>query len=160
MTTGDLFLRTGVLAALAGMGLGIAMGASGDHSLRSVHAHINLVGWASLFLAGLYYKAVPAADGRLARWHYAVAVPGFLLLIAGITGIHLGRPAFEALAIAGSFGVLTGMILFAWIVFRTHDAPVREAVQPEPATPSTMEAGQGGRIARRYAEAVVRSAAL
>ena len=36
-----------------GIGLGVYMGASGDHSLFPVHAHINLLGWVSMALIGL-----------------------------------------------------------------------------------------------------------
>ena len=36
MKASSLFLRTAVLAALAGMGLGIGMGISEDHSLHSL----------------------------------------------------------------------------------------------------------------------------
>ncbi len=42
------FLVTGSLFLIVGIGLGIQMGASGDHSLMPVHAHINLLGFAVL----------------------------------------------------------------------------------------------------------------
>jgi hypothetical protein len=47
---------TGAVAALIGMGLGIAMGISQDFSLTPVHAHLNLLGWVSMLLYGLYYR--------------------------------------------------------------------------------------------------------
>ena len=41
-----------------------------------VHAHANLVGWASLALFGLTYRAYPALkDGRLARIHELLPEP-------------------------------------------------------------------------------------
>ena len=33
--------------------LGIVMGASGDHTLMPVHAHLNLLGWVTMALFGL-----------------------------------------------------------------------------------------------------------
>lgn len=55
------FLRLGVLSALVGMTLGVWMGANQDFVLRPVHAHINLLGFASMMLFGLFYRAFPAA---------------------------------------------------------------------------------------------------
>jgi hypothetical protein len=59
------FFGAAVIYALAGMALGIVMGASGDHSLAPLPAHINLLGWASLALFGvsvlLVGRASPAA---------------------------------------------------------------------------------------------------
>ena len=133
MKASSLFLRTGVLAALAGMGLGITMGITEDHTLQSLHAHINLVGWASMFLFGLYYRATPAADGRLALWHYCIAAPAFIVFMVGICGIFLGHMAFVPLAIVGSLLTILSMAMFAWIVFattapaRTGEARVRPA---------------------------------
>lgn len=136
MQTSSLFLRTGVLAAIAGMGLGIAMGAMGDHSLRSVHAHINLVGWASMFLFGLYYRVTPDAEGRVARVQYGFALIGFLLMVGALFGIYLVDPAtFEPFAIAGSFLTIASMALFVWNVFATtrsasKDVTPMKALQP------------------------------
>ncbi len=139
MQTGSLFLRTGVLAAVAGMGLGIAMGIIQDHTLHSVHAHINLVGWASMFLFGLYYRLTPAAEGRVARIHYAFALIGFLFMIGGLLGLYLVDPStFEPFVIAGSLFTFASMALFVWNVFATTGAraeqPTRaHAVQVSPA---------------------------
>lgn len=120
MKASSLFLRTGVVAALCGMGLGIGMGIAHDHTLHSLHAHINLVGWASMFLFGLYYRATPAADGRLARAHYFVAAPAFVVFMVGLAGIFLGHEGtFAPLAIAGSLLTFLSMALFAWNVFAT-----------------------------------------
>jgi hypothetical protein len=129
MKASSLFLRTAVLAAVAGMGLGIGMGITHDHSLHSLHAHINLVGWASMFLFGLYYRATPAADGRLALWHYYVAAPAFLVFMTGLAGIFLGHPeSFAPFAIVGALLTFVSMALFAFNVFATTGvAPARES---------------------------------
>jgi hypothetical protein len=132
MKASSLFLRTGVLCALAGMGLGIAMGIAHDHTLRSVHVHINLVGWASMFLFGLYYRINPVADGRLARVQYFIAAPAFLVFMVGLTGIFLGRPeTFAPLAIAGALLTFVSMLLFAWNVFATTGASAARRVPYE-----------------------------
>jgi hypothetical protein len=144
MLASALFLRTGVMAAVIGMGLGIGMGIAQDHTLHSVHAHINLVGWASMFLFGIYYRITPAADGRLAQIHYLLSIAGFILLTAGLTGIFLGHPdPFTPLAVAGSLLTFASMTIFVWNVFSTTGSsrvgrPVRfDALARESAVPKT-----------------------
>jgi hypothetical protein len=47
---GVLWIKAAVVYLVMGVGLGIYMGASGDHVMVPVHAHFNLLGWASLAL--------------------------------------------------------------------------------------------------------------
>ena len=54
------------------------------------HAHLNLIGWSTLGLFGIYYHLVPyAGETLLARIHFAVATGGVLLNRAG----HRDGPA-------------------------------------------------------------------
>ena len=79
-------LRVSVVIILAGMVMGMAMGMAQDFRLAPAHAHLNLLGFVALFLAGLYYQAVPqAAASRLATWHASIAVLGAVLFPIGIT---------------------------------------------------------------------------
>jgi hypothetical protein len=118
-------LRVSVTSVLIGMLLGIAMGITQDFRLAPVHAHLNLVGYVGLFLAGLYYQAVPkAAHGRLAAAHAALAVAGAVLFPLGIAAVLLGGPSYEVYAVAGALVAFAAMVLFAIVVFR-HGAPVR-----------------------------------
>jgi len=52
-----LFLATAAFCLVCGVGMGIAMGITHDFHLAPVHAHLNLLGWASLALMGLTYRA-------------------------------------------------------------------------------------------------------
>ena len=80
-----IFLLLAVVSLIAGVVIGIFMAASHDFALMPVHAHINLVGWVSLALFGLVYRAYPGlAKRKLAIVHVALAVPAALLLPAGI----------------------------------------------------------------------------
>jgi len=45
---GVLWIKAAVVYLVMGVGLGIYMGASGDHVMVPVHAHLNLLVWASL----------------------------------------------------------------------------------------------------------------
>lgn len=107
--------------ALAGMAFGIVMAASHDHTLMTVHAHLNLLGWVSMAIYGLYYHAVPAAaDTRLAKVHVGVATLGLWIMIPGIAIAVLGMT--EGPAVAGSLLTILGMLLFAARVARAQRA--------------------------------------
>ncbi|SDB69934.1 hypothetical protein [Belnapia rosea] len=61
-----LFLIAAALCLVVGTSLGIAMGIAHDFHLAPVHAHLNLVGWTTLALMGLSYRAWPQlAESRL-----------------------------------------------------------------------------------------------
>jgi len=112
-------LRVSIITILVGLALGIGMGITQDFRLMPAHAHLNLLGFVALFLAGLYYNAVPeAAATRLAKIHAWVAVIGAVLFPIGIALVLLIGPQFEATAIIGSLIVFVGMLLFAWVIFR------------------------------------------
>jgi cbb3-type cytochrome oxidase subunit 1 len=67
MKASALSFRLAVLFVIAGMAMGIGMAATQDHSIMPAHAHLNLLGWVSLFLFGIYYERRPALDtSRLA----------------------------------------------------------------------------------------------
>jgi hypothetical protein len=134
-------LRLGALFALCGMALGIAMGIRQDFTLAPAHAHINLVGFVGLFLAGLYYRLVPeAAASALAKVQASVAILAALIFPVGIGGILLsGRDPFELITVIGALLVFAGMALFAVIVFRTSGRTrAASSVRTGPASSAAM----------------------
>ena len=113
------FLRLGVLSALIGMALGVWMGANQEFTLRPVHAHINLLGFASMMLFGLFYRAVPeAARGWLPVAHFVLSVVGFLILMPVLALVLLERPVFMPLMPVSEIMLVASMLLFVLIVFR------------------------------------------
>ena len=60
----------------------------------------------------------PAANDRLAGWHFWIANIGVVGLIGALIPYLLGVTAAEPFTAGFSFVVLAGMILFAIIVFR------------------------------------------
>jgi hypothetical protein len=72
-----------------GMSLGIWMGIAQDHTLRGVHAHMNLLGWVTLGVSALVFHIFPQLSAtRLATawfWVYNLSLPvslvslGFML---------------------------------------------------------------------------------
>lgn len=112
-------IRIGVVIALVGLAVGIGMGIADDFRLAPAHAHLNLVGFVTLFLAGLYYAVVPeAAETTLAKIQGVAAVAGAVLFPTGISLVVMIGPQFVPVAIAGALIVFLGMALLAWIVFR------------------------------------------
>lgn len=123
MTLSNLFLRLAVIFAIVGIGLGAWMGGSGDHALMGVHAHINLLGWVSMFLYGLFYRVLPeAASGWAPRLHAFAAVLGFLIFMPALAVVLSGNRGLAGIAeiglMTGPLLIMIGMILFAVIVFR------------------------------------------
>lgn len=115
----DRFLQVGVLFALVGMGLGVWMGKTENFTLAPVHAHINLLGWVSMLIYGLIYRAVPrAAEGVLPAIHFWLSVLSLLAMIPTLTLYLLGHTAMAAPLGASSIAVWLSMLLFAVIVFK------------------------------------------
>ena len=113
------FFVAGILFALIGMVLGTYMGMAQDFALAPVHAHINLVGWATHFLFGLYYRAEPTnANGALPEVHFWCAVIGGILLPIGIIGAVTGNDTVDLAVIPGTIFTLLSMILFLFVVLR------------------------------------------
>ena len=118
MSVSDHFLRLGALAALVGMSLGVWMGANEDFALRPVHTHLNLLGFASMMLFGLFYRAFPAAGrGWLPMAHFVLSVLGFLILMPTLALALLGKPEFMPAMIASEIMLVGSMLLFVVIVF-------------------------------------------
>jgi hypothetical protein len=107
------FFGAAVLYALSGMALGIVMGESGDHSAAPLHAHINLLGWASLAVMGAFYGiAADRAPRRLAWANFAVSNLGNLLTLAMLALIVQGKPPILPILIPGEGLIVLGMLLF------------------------------------------------
>jgi hypothetical protein len=87
---GNRFLRLAVVYVLLGVGLGIVMAARHNYTLTPVHAHLNLLGWASMALFGLWYRSAPAAaETRLAKihfWMHNIALPIQMVTLAMVVG--------------------------------------------------------------------------
>jgi len=119
MKASALSFKTAVVFALLGMGMGIAMAMARDHAVMPAHAHLNLLGWVSLFLFGLYYRLNPALDvSRLALVQVGVWSFGTVVLTIAVAAIHMGYEAADPVAAVGSLIVLAAMLLFAVLVFR------------------------------------------
>lgn len=106
-----MLLAAGLL--VAGVCLGIYMGLSHDFALTPVHAHVNLLGWASLALFGLSYRAYPRLGaGKGATLHLLLSGSSGILMPAGLL-IALTMN-WQALVIAASISWLAASRPRAW----------------------------------------------
>jgi hypothetical protein len=127
----DFCFITGASAALVGIGLGIHMGLAQDFTLTPVHVHINLLGWVSMMLFGLYYRG--ATVNRLARMQAGMAATGFIAMTGGLWLHLIGRDAIGMpMTIAASLLVAAAMVLFLIVLLRARPAAL--AQQRDPAT--------------------------
>ena len=107
--------------AVIGVSLGVYMGIGRDHTLAPVHVHLNLIGWVSLFLFGLFYKTHPSAVCKTAVAQVSMSVAGYIAMLSGLAGFLLsGSAAFMPLAITGSLLVWAGVLLFFIIVAKAR----------------------------------------
>lgn len=113
------FLRLSVLYLIAGVSLGIFMAASHDHSMHPVHAHLNLLGWVTMALFGLFYRAWPeAAASRLAKAHFWLYVPAHFVQMVALAALFRGYTGVEPLLAAVSSMVGIAILVFAYTAWK------------------------------------------
>jgi hypothetical protein len=116
----------GAAAALVGMALGIGMGLSQDFSLTPVHAHLNLLGWVSMMLYGLYYRGLSKPVHRLAWVQVTIAIAGFAAMSGGLW-LYLSAvgKAAQPIVVIGACLTIGSMMLFIVIL-------VLDSIRPRP----------------------------
>lgn len=109
------WFRMAILYFVIAVVMGVVMGASHDHRLMSVHAHLNLLGWVTMTLMGIYYHLYPAFGcNKVARthfWLHQLALPVMMLALALRI---LGHAAAEPFIGIGSVLILLSVLLFAF----------------------------------------------
>ena len=113
---------------IAGIALGLVMGATETFALAPVHAHMNLLGWVTLAIAALVFTIWPKTETtRLARaffWIYNLSLPVMLLALALML---MGRTEFTVVTIIASVCVFVGAILFVVNLFLAIPSAARPA---------------------------------
>ena len=122
MTTNKLavfWFRAAAVYLMAGVLLGCAMGATHQFALRSVHAHINLLGWATMLGMGLLTRVFgDHFHPRLAWvqfWIYQIGLAAMLVALAAVT---LGLGSLEPLLGAASVVVAAAVALMVFNLWR------------------------------------------
>ncbi|MEK3732256.1 MULTISPECIES: cytochrome-c oxidase [Paenibacillus] len=101
-----------------GILLGMYMSINHTYNYSSIHAHVNLLGWASLGLAGVIYHLFPAAGesifGKVHFWLHNIGLP---LMMTGLFLLVHGYEAVEPVIAAGGILVTLGVLSFLYTVF-------------------------------------------
>jgi peptidoglycan/LPS O-acetylase OafA/YrhL len=119
MRASSLSFQAAVAFVIAGMVWGLQMAISNDHAAFPAHAHLNLLGWVSLFLFGIYYYLHPALDRSRAALIQVVAwIVGTAIMAVGVGLVHTGHEVGDPVAAVGSIIVLVAMLLFGWLLVR------------------------------------------
>lgn len=96
------------------------MGVTEAFQFASVHAHLNLLGWVSLAIIGLIYRAYPqSTQTGLASWHFWLHNIGLPLMQGSLFMMILtGTESYVLGAIIGSLVLGVGVLLFAVNLWR------------------------------------------
>jgi hypothetical protein len=117
------FYSAAALCALTGMIWGAVMGSTQDFTLMPAHAHLNLVGWASLALMGSFYQLSGRA-GRLGWTNFVLSTAAVAVMIPSLAVMLSGHQGLEPLVIASSGVAILGMATFVVSVLSAwRDAP-------------------------------------
>jgi cbb3-type cytochrome oxidase subunit 1 len=110
---GIRFLKIAVIYLFVGALLGGYMGATEDFILAPVHAHLALLGWASLALAGVTYHLYPAAAltplARIHFWFHNIGLPFFM---CGLGLVLNGHAAAGRVVSISAAVVIIGLAAF------------------------------------------------
>ena len=115
------FLKVAVVFLVLGIAFGLQMSIGHTRTLVSVHAHLVLMGWASMAVFGIAYRLWPRLDaGALPTLHFWLFTVGTVVAMAGVTMLETGStPLGEPLAAVGSIAAALGALCFVARVLRS-----------------------------------------
>lgn len=94
--------------------LGLYMSMAQNYSYTGVHAHMNLLGWTSLTLAGILYLLFPrASETTLAKIHFWMHNIGLPLMMGGLFFAISGVSQFLIFIPIGGTMVVIAVLIFA-----------------------------------------------
>lgn len=145
------FLKGSLFWLVCGVTFGVAMAAHPVWTVyRPAHLHMLLLGFVNMMICGVAYHVVPRFVGaplhsrRAPVWHWYVANAGLTLMAIGFV---LRANAFKyATPVLASGGMLSacGAYVFAYVLWRTIDAPKARAPRVVPISrPQAAEPAQG-----------------
>lgn len=121
------------LAAMTGMALGIHMGIAQDFTLAPAHAHLNLLGWVTMALYGLYHRGVVRQNMIPVRIQAGAGAVGACLMAGGLAAyLGFGNEAGFMAVVVGSVLSFLSMLMFLALVIADLRSSSRLA-QPEAA---------------------------
>ncbi|WP_373894952.1 hypothetical protein ACUL41_16220 [Virgibacillus natechei] len=115
-TYSKTLLRFAAIFALLGAVLGSHMAGAGGPEFKTVHAHILVVGWLSLFAFAVYYKIFTPASKILSALHVWSAIIGAIGLTSGMW-LYYVRPFNFGDTFTTVFFIVGGSILLLSFLF-------------------------------------------
>jgi hypothetical protein len=135
------FFATGCVYVLVGMTLGMWMGASENFTLAPVHAHLNLIGWATMGLMGAFYAlAGDLAPRRLAWVNYGLMTLAVLVMAPSLAKLLLGDKTIVPVLVLSELLAVLGMITFFAAVLVTWARSNSGAARPAKGVGAMMPA--------------------
>ena len=119
MKIGIRLIQVAAVYMAIGLIMGLVMGITKNFSLMSVHAHISLLGWATMAITGIVYVVIPGcARSRLAKLHFWGHNVGLPVMMVSLALEAHGIAAAEKGIAVGSSVVLASLLLFAFNLLR------------------------------------------
>ncbi|WP_098741753.1 cytochrome-c oxidase [Paenibacillus sp. EZ-K15] len=117
---GVKLIKIAAVYFVLGILLGMYMSISHSYDYATVHTHVNLLGWASLALAGVIYVLFPAAGestaGKVHFWLHNIGLP---VMMIGLALLVSGMESVEPVIAVGGVLVTLGILAFLYNVL-TH----------------------------------------
>lgn len=115
-------LRFSALFAVVGAVLGSHMAGAGSYAFKSVHAHILVVCWLTLFAWAVFYKLFTPAKSVVATLHVWTGIIGTFGLTIGmwlynVNPFNLNTTLTTVLFIVGGTILLISFVLFFVLTF-------------------------------------------
>lgn len=103
------------------------MAGTSNYTQMPVHAHINLLGWLSLAVAGILYRLWPeAAATRLAKAHFALYNAGFPIMTIALVLFLQGVAKAEPFVALGAVLLGAGVVAFTLnVLVNFRSQPIR-----------------------------------
>ncbi|SFB05946.1 hypothetical protein SAMN04488072_106124 [Lentibacillus halodurans] len=112
-----MLLRFSAIFAVIGAFIGSHMAGAGSPAFKTVHAHILVVGWLTLFAWAVYYKIFTPVKTIIATLHVLTAIIGAIGLTTGMWLYYL-RPFDLADGFVTVFFIVGGSImLLSFVLF-------------------------------------------
>jgi hypothetical protein len=120
---GKTLLKISVVYFMIGISFGLYMSLTHVFTLTSVHVHINLLGWMSFALIGVFYHLYPNLEkNSWAKWHFWLHNIGLPVMMIAIALAILGfGDVFFPIATAGGVATLIGIFCFGFNVLMNLD---------------------------------------
>jgi hypothetical protein len=107
------FFTTAALSALVGMGWSMVMTKSNDFTMAPAHAHLNLLGWATLAIMGGFYALAGERVPRAIGWiNFALSSVAMVVSIPALARLPGGDKSANPMVAGGSGLAFAGIAAF------------------------------------------------